>query len=99
MFSCELCDISKITFFTEHLQTTASADEYPDFWSQSYNPDHNILSIYNVSVQVWLTMDKADLIFSVNNFVYELYLKFSNNIRLEKLQSFMQASKSRWDTT
>ena len=24
MFSCEFCEISKNTFFTEHLQTTAS---------------------------------------------------------------------------
>ena len=30
MFSCEFCDISKNTFFTEHLWATASAQIYPE---------------------------------------------------------------------
>ena len=28
MFSCEFCEISKNTFFTEHLRATASIDEF-----------------------------------------------------------------------
>ena len=29
VFSCEFCEISKNTFFTEHLRTTASDSSFP----------------------------------------------------------------------
>ena len=37
MFSCEICEISKNTFFTEHLWTTASKN--PDYLANVSCPD------------------------------------------------------------
>ena len=31
VFPCEFCEFSKNTFFTEHLQTTASGNNYPKY--------------------------------------------------------------------
>ena len=48
-FSCELCEISKNTFFTEHLWMTASAstkymEDYKKPWIRD-EPDHFILYV------------------------------------------------------
>ena len=38
MFSCEFCEISRNTFFTEHLWTTVSVDnnDYLEKWLSSF---------------------------------------------------------------
>ena len=41
VFSCEFCEISQNTFFTEHLWTTASI---------SSNPHHASILTWNVSI-------------------------------------------------
>ena len=37
VFSCEFCEISKSTFFTEHLRTTASSAHIASLPSEVYN--------------------------------------------------------------
>ena len=52
MFSCEFCEISKNTFFTEHLQATASANMLlklaNSYVSTSLQKIRNILSNYEI---------------------------------------------------
>ena len=53
VFSCEFCEISKNTFFTEHLQTTTSVLQYAQFklCSEAYSgPLHEKPCFYFVNV-------------------------------------------------
>ena len=46
VFSCELCEISRNTFFTGHLQTTASA-------KRRKRTFHELIIIYQVPTALW----------------------------------------------
>ena len=46
-----------------------------------YNPRHNILELYNISIQIQFTTSKRKLISSIANLVYELPNELSNDLR------------------
>ena len=46
MFSCEFCEISKSTFFTEHLRTTASSAHIASLPPEVYNHTSFFMWIY-----------------------------------------------------
>ena len=45
MFSCEFCEISKSTFFTEHLWTTAPSCSHNSLWLNVHCPTAALLSL------------------------------------------------------
>ena len=48
MFSCEFCKISKNTFLTEHLRTTASERNGDNLFEREVFEENNLLEVFQI---------------------------------------------------
>ena len=85
MFSCEFCEISKNTSFTEHLRTTASALSFSEAVTEG---------VHWKNVFLQISQNSQENTFGLQNFKKHLFYRTT----LDNCFWFFRATLLKWDT-